>query len=84
MKYHCPNGHQLWQSWTGTTGCTHAGCEHERTQHPSEEIVCIPRTSPRSCGHQTYMGWGPVYGCRIDGCPNYLPGIDVSRKGSAS
>lgn len=76
----CPQGHQLWVSWLGTSGCRVDGCEHRRTQEPSEEIARDRTAVDRPCGHPTYIGWGPRYGCRIDGCENYLPGVDITEK----
>lgn len=79
-RTHCPNGHQFWTSWLGTTGCLEDDCEHRRTQDPSQEICRDPSVPPRPCGHPSYVGWGPVYGCRSEGCENYLPGVDITRK----
>lgn len=79
-RTHCPNGHQLWTSWLGTTGCLEDGCEHRRRQEPSQEVVRDRHSPVRSCGHPAYLGWGPVLGCRTEGCENYLTGVDVTRR----
>lgn len=81
-RNHCPNGHQLWESWLGTSGCLQDGCEHRRTQEPGQEVVLDRFAPPRPCGHPAYLGWGPASGCRTEGCEHYLPGIDVTDKRS--
>lgn len=74
----CPNGHQLWESWTGTTGCLQKDCEHQRTTEPQEEVVRDPHGKLPPCGHPVYVGWGSRRGCRMDGCQHYLTGPDVT------
>lgn len=80
MQTRCPNRHQLWRSWLGTTGCHANACPYRRATDPQEEIARDPHPAVTpSCGHESYVGWGPVYGCRTEGCEHYLPGVDVTR-----
>lgn len=78
-RYHCPNGHQLWTSWLGFSGCLVPDCEHRRTTEPGEEII-LERHKPPAlpCGHPTYLGWNSRRGCRIEGCEHYLTGVDMT------
>lgn len=77
---YCPNGHQLWTSWLGTSGCLHEDCEYRRKQEPGVEVCHDPHEKLPPCGHRTYVGWGPKIGCRTEGCKYYLPGIDVTKE----
>jgi hypothetical protein len=51
-----------------------------RVTEPGEEIALARHDPPGPCGHPAYVGWGPRYGCRIEGCEHYLPGVDVTKE----
>ena len=76
MAAQCRNGHQLWTSWTGSTGCLEDDCPYKRTVEPANEIIPDRHGKRLLCpeGHPSWLGWRRK-GCLDDDCEHRIPDL---------